>query len=358
MIDNPITPRSTPKILIVDDRPGNVQLLAGMLKKHGYKIHIALSGKMALLAAHNDPPDLILLDITMPEMDGFEVCRNLKEDKQLRDIPVIFISALSNIPDKVKAFAVGGVDYMTKPFQLEEVETRVATHLMLKDAREYLKEKNQFLESAFSRYVSPKVVEQLKKRPVNELLHMERRTVTVLFADLRDSTSLAFDISPEDLQETINSALEVMVDCIDAYDGLVDKFLGDGLMAIFGAPIPQENHAWRAIQTSMMMQKRYGDWMAQRKGKRPVRPLGIGIATGEVVVGNYGTLRRMEYTALGQAVNLAANLSHVAEGDEILTTPVTRDEALRFAGEKSQGLTASFLIKGDIPSNTKTIRCK
>jgi len=338
-------PASPPKILIVDDKPANIQLLVDMLKNRGYKIRTALNGRLAILAAQNDPPDLILMDISMPEMDGFEVCERLKKDGSLQEIPIIFISAHTEQKEKVRAFSSGGVDYLTKPFHLEEVQARVDTHLTLKAAREYLKERNHFLESAFSRYVSPKVVEQLKSRPVDEFLHMERRLVTVLFADLRNSSSLAYEVSAEDLQETINSFLAVMVDCIESREGLVDKFLGDGVMALFGAPIQQVDHAGRAITAAVVMQKAHREWMAARVAQnRPYRPLGIGLASGEVVVGSYGTPRRMEYTALGQAVHMAAHLTEIAGDSEILTIPATRDEALKHAAEPQPW---KFSAKGD-----------
>src|ERR1017187_6583117 len=122
----------TPGILIVDDTPANALLLVRMLTERGYKARTALSGKLALQAARTEPPDLILLDITMPEMNGYEVCAQLKADTALKDIPVIFISALNETIDKVKAFRVGGVDYVTKPFHFEEVHARVQTHLQLR----------------------------------------------------------------------------------------------------------------------------------------------------------------------------------------------------------------------------------
>ena len=128
-------------VLMVDDTPANLELLSVMLKVRGYTIRAAVSGKLALQAARNNPPDLILLDINMPEMDGYEVCAKLKSDEKLKDIPVIFLSALSETMDKVKAFGAGGVDYITKPFQLEEVEARVETHLKL------LKQKRQLQEN-------------------------------------------------------------------------------------------------------------------------------------------------------------------------------------------------------------------
>jgi len=338
---------AAPNILIVDDTPANLELLSGMLKERHYKLRAAISGKLALQAAFNDPPDLILLDINMPDMDGYEVCRRLKEDEKLKDIPVIFLSALTETMDKVKAFGAGGVDYITKPFQLEEIRARVETHLTLKAAREFLKDKNLFLEYTFSRFVSPEVVETMKQKPISELLKMERRELTVLFADLRGFTAMANELTPEEVQETLNSFLEVMVACIEDARGMTDKFLGDGFMALFGAPFRQGDHARRALTAAVAMQRAHREWMAERAaGGRPCRPLGIGVATGETVVGAYGTRNRMEYTALGHVVNLASRLCGAAEAGEILTTPFTRDTALSGAPANAGPLSLSFLSKG------------
>jgi len=148
----PDSPAGQPaSILVVDDTPANLQVLAGMLKDRGYKVRPVLSGKLALLAAERDPPDLILLDINMPEMNGYEVCEHLKADDKLKGIPVIFISALTEQLDKVKAFAIGGVDYLTKPFQMEELHARVETHLKLRRLQIELEEYTRHLELARER---------------------------------------------------------------------------------------------------------------------------------------------------------------------------------------------------------------
>jgi len=152
---NPAPTQSTTthaaSILLVDDTPANLHVLAGMLKERGYRVRPAPSGKLALLAAQRDPPDLILLDINMPEMNGYEVCERLKADEKLKGIPVIFISALTEPMDKVKAFAIGGVDYLTKPFQMEELHARVETHLKLRRLQTELEEYSHHLELARER---------------------------------------------------------------------------------------------------------------------------------------------------------------------------------------------------------------
>lgn len=318
-----------PSVLIVDDTPANLELLAGMLKEKGCKVRAALNGRLALESVHSSPPDLILLDINMPEMNGYELCEILKSDIKYKEIPVIFLSASTEMVDKVKAFGVGGADYITKPFQLEEVQARVDTQLTLKKAREYLEDKNRFLEYTFSRFVSPKVVETMKLLPISGLLKMERCEVTILFADLRGFTSLANEISPEEVQETLNSFLSVMVKCLEDNDGMVDKFMGDGLMALFGAPFRQNDHAQRALSAAVAMQEAHRGWLQARAAVgKPARQMGIGIATGQVVAGAYGTANRMEYTALGHAVNLASRLCGAAQGGEILTIRETLEKTV------------------------------
>ena len=309
------------RILVVDDEEGNRRLMTALLIRLGYDVAIACNGEEALEKVKDTAPDLVLLDIMMPGMDGYEVCRRLKENSATLNLPVIFLTAMHQVEDEQKAFEHGAVDYITKPVRAPIVSARIKTHLQLRSAREYLEEKNQFLELTFSRYVSKKVIEQLKKTPVVEFLKMEKREVSVLFADLRGFTALGDRLASEDIQETVNSFLDTMVRCIEEKDGMVDKFMGDGLMALFGAPLRQDDHARRALDAAISMQKAHRIWMEERQASgKPVRPVGIGLAGGEVVLGNMGTLNRMEYTVLGHTANLASRLCSAADGGEILTT--------------------------------------
>ena len=160
-MENSTVHQPVPSIMVVDDTPANLRLLTGMLKERGYKVRPVSSGKFALQTAKHDPPDLILLDIIMPEMNGYEVCECLKADEQLSGIPVIFISALNETMDKVKAFKVGGVDYVTKPFQFEEVQARVATHLELRRQKRLVQESNEQLRK----------LEELRDNLVHMVVH-------------------------------------------------------------------------------------------------------------------------------------------------------------------------------------------
>jgi len=166
----PVYSQSTPSVLMVDDAPANLELLSGILKGRGYKVRAAMSGELALQAVQSDPPDLILLDINMPGMDGYEVCAELKSDKKSKGIPVVFLSAMNETMDKVRAFGIGGVDYITKPFQIEEVEARVKTHLELR------RQRLELLEN----YDKLRELEKLRDGLVHMIIHDLRSPLTVI----------------------------------------------------------------------------------------------------------------------------------------------------------------------------------
>jgi signal transduction histidine kinase len=164
----PAPPETTPDVLVVDDTPANLQLLTGMLKKHGYRVRPVPSGRLAIQAVRKIKPDLILLDINMPDMNGYEVCEYFKADAALKDIPVIFISALDETIDKIKAFSAGGVDYITKPFQFNEVEARVQTHLKLRGIQVELELRNSQLQTSFEEV---KKLEELQNNLTHMIIH-------------------------------------------------------------------------------------------------------------------------------------------------------------------------------------------
>ena len=198
--------------------------------------------------------------------------------------------------------------------------------------------KLRWLEATFSRFVSPKVIEHMQGMPTEEFLSMERREVTVVFCDLRGFTSLCQQEEPERVQNTVNTFLENMVDCVEALDGTVQGFVGDQVMVLFGAPIPQHDHAVRGMVCAATMITAHERWKAERAERGlPVRDAGVGLATGSVVVGNIGTPARMDYTAQGHAVNLAARLCSAAAGGEILTVRETHATALG-ALDKYEGM--------------------
>ena len=197
-----------PNVIVVDDTPANLQLLTGMLKERGYKVRPVPSGKLALQAAKNDPPDLILLDIMMPEMDGYEVCERLKADEKLREIPIIFISALNETMDKVRAFGVGGVDYVTKPFQFGEVDARVRAHLELQRQRRKLKENYEQLRR----------LEELRDNLVHMIVHDLRNPLTGIsgFLDLALDEKETLTEDGLDYLQTAKRSTTAVIDMVSA----------------------------------------------------------------------------------------------------------------------------------------------
>jgi class 3 adenylate cyclase len=322
-VNEPLENLKEADILVVDDTPANLKMLSIMLKDQGYKVRPVPSGKLALKAADSSAPDLILLDINMPEMDGYEVCQHLKESETLRDIPIIFISALTETIDKVKAFSMGGVDYVTKPFHFEEVRARVTTHLKLRDAQirleqnnQQLQELNQNLERAqellsisFQRYMSSQLLERILKSSKPVSLTGEKKEVTVLMSDIRGFTTLAENMTTEKLVKFLNQYFEAMINIVLKNEGLLDKFMGDAVLALFGAIYSHEDDPLRAVVAAIEMQKKVRELNSKwSEENMPQIEIGVGISTGEIIVGNIGSDQRMEFTGIGQDVNYAQRI--------------------------------------------------
>jgi CheY-like chemotaxis protein len=211
-MEKPEILQPAPNILVVDDTPVNLQLLTEMLKELGYKVRSVSSGKFALQTAKHNPPDLILLDVVMPEMNGYEVCEHLKADEQLAEIPVIFLSALNETMDKVKAFEVGGVDYVTKPFQLREVQARVATHLELHQKRRLLQESYEQLRG----------LEELRDNLVHMVVYDMRTPLTSIKDFLQMLDTAEGETMSEDARGYVHSATEATDNLIELADSLLD----------------------------------------------------------------------------------------------------------------------------------------
>jgi len=211
-MEQKIIREDVPNIILVDDTPANLQLLTGMLKERGYKVRPVPSGKLALQAAQNDPPDLILLDIMMPEMDGYEVCERLKADDKLKEIPVIFISALNETMDKVRAFGVGGVDYVTKPFQFEEVNARVSTHLELQGQRRKLRENLEQLRR----------LEEMRDNLVHMIVHDLRSPLTGISGFLDLALALEKETLTEDGLDYLQTAKRSTTAVINMVSAVLD----------------------------------------------------------------------------------------------------------------------------------------
>ncbi len=328
----PLPPLNS-RILIVEDTPANIQTLAAILKEKGYQISIATNGKQALEVLARIQPDLILLDVMMPEMDGFETCRHLKASEQWRQIPVIFLTAKTETADIVRGFELGAVDYLAKPFNAHELLARVNTHLTMDELRRSLAGKNaelarahELVRRAFGRYVSEEVATSILKSPEGLDLGGEEREVTILMSDLRGFTALAARLTPHEVIEFLNVYLEAMVDVISRYGGTIDEIIGDGILVIFGAPLACDDHAPKAVACALAMQLAMTDVNQRLKAKGTAElEMGIGINTGRVIVGNIGSLRRTKYAAVGTNVNLAGRIESFTTGGQLLISENTRE---------------------------------
>jgi two-component system sensor histidine kinase ChiS len=316
----------TEAILLVDDNPTNLQLLFETLDGRGYKLLIAKEGKTALSIARKARPHLILLDIMMPEIDGYEVCRQLKADPATEEIPVIFLSALTDTKDKVQGLDLGAVDYVTKPFQPDEVIARVNTHLTvyrlkkaldqknkeLQEANELLEERVkkrtaqlQELNTAYQRFVPREFLNLLAKESILDVILGDQtaQQMTVLFSDIRGWTTLSEEMTAQESFNFINAFLNRVSPVINAHRGFIDNFQGDGMMALF----PET--ADDAVQAAIAMHAAVAKYNKDRK-KKGYQPIGIGVGLhiGDLMLGIIGHKERMQGTVVADAVNLASRL--------------------------------------------------
>ena len=312
-----------PIIVVADDRPESVQLVRDLLQAEGYRIVAAYDGQEALDRIRQHLPDLVLLDLNMPVMNGYEVCQRLKADSITADIPVLMLTAWSEPEHRVRGLQLGAEDYLAKPFDYRELLARIQTRLRAKHETDRLRNAQRTIRETFERYVPAHVVGRLLADPTRVSLGGTQQMVTILFADLRGYTALAETLSPGHLVDVLNGHLNVAAQAILAHDGIISQYAGDLVMAIFNAPLPQEDHALRAAQAALRLRQGMADYHA---GLPPELRMdyGVGIASGEAVVGNIGAKELLHYTAIGDTVNLAQRLEEIAEGGEVLLTEHTR----------------------------------
>jgi class 3 adenylate cyclase len=318
-----------PKILVVDDNEQNVELLEAYLANK-YEVLKAYNGEEALEKVKADPPDLILLDIMMPGLNGYEVCRRLKEGERTKFIPVVMVTSLKEREERVKGLEVGADDFLTKPVDRVELLARVKSVLRIKQLRDELVEINQNLEqkvkeqvgqiqklNRLRQYFSPQLAESLIHD--EDIGRVRRKNLTIFFIDIRGFTSLSEKMEPEELLNLLNEYFSEMIQIIFDHGGTVGKFMGDGIMGFFGDPEEYPDHAQRAIRMALKMQGRVKELNKESLfwGDFPLS-VGIGINTGYVTVGNIGPENHRDYTVIGRHVNLAARLEQEAKPGQIL----------------------------------------
>lgn len=318
-------------ILVVDDTPANLALMVEILKPD-YRTRIAINGEKALeLVFGGDPPDLILLDIMMPGLNGYDVCRRIKERPQTQDIPIIFVSAMGEVEDETRGLDLGGVDYVTKPISPAIVKARIRTHLAVSRQARELAELNQTLErrvaqgvqelermGRLKRFFSPSVVEMLLSGATDDPLRSHRREVAAVFVDLRGFTAFTETSDPEDVMLALNQYHSAMGELVMAYSGTLEHFAGDGMMIYFNDPVEIENPAAVAVEMAIGMQQRFALLAREWKKRGYALSMGIGVAQGFATIGAIGYEGRRDYGVIGNVTNMAARLCGEASGGQIL----------------------------------------
>ena len=321
--------RERPLIVAVDDEPASLALLHKLLTSEGYDVVDAVDGTSTLRAIAEHRPDLVCLDVMMPAPGGIDVCQQLRRDPEHAGLPILLLTALDRPEDKVRGLEAGANDFLSKPFDLSELSARVRSLLRTKALQDRLAD-------LLGRYVSASVATQMLRDPSSISLGGDRREVSTLFADLRGSTALAAEHPPEIFLDSLNRFLSVATDAVERHEGTLAGFLGDGILAVFGAPVNHDNDAERAVRAALAMQ---GEVMRLELPTLPdVRlHLGVGITTGEVIAGNVGTLRRMHYTVIGDPVNVASRLESAAGPGQILVDEPTHDRVAHLVASQDLG---------------------
>lgn len=327
-------------ILIVDDNEMNRDLLSRQLKKQGYACESAENGRLAIEKMHMHRFDLVLLDVIMPEMDGFETLEEIKGADELRYIPVIMVSSLDDMDNIVRCIEIGAEDYLPKPPDPVLLRARVSACLekkrlidqviesrkRLKELNEALDVRNRLIRDTFGRYLSDEIVENILETPAGLKLGGEKRETTILISDLRGFTSIAERLSPEDVVAMINIYLEIMTDIILKYNGTIDEFIGDAILVIFGAPVQRDDDPIRAVACAIEMQTAMEEVNRRnREAGYPEVVMGIGINTGSVIVGNIGSRKRTKYAVVGRNVNLTSRIESYTVGGQIFVSQSTVD---------------------------------
>ena len=310
------------RLLVVDDNKVNRLLLTRNLELQGHQVATAENGRVALDMLRAEPFDLLLLDIEMPEMNGFQVLEQMSRDLQLREVPVIVTSSLEGLDNVVRCIELGAEDYLTKHENPILLKARIGASLEKKRLRDRQKE-------LVRRFATPEVAQDLQQSGF--ALGGKRVDASVMFCDIRNFTPLVDAQSPEDTIELLNAYYTLMFDAISRHGGIVNLIIGDGLMAIFGAPVPLPSHSDRAVRAALEMCEMLELFNIERTAaQKPAIRIGIGIASGEMVAGYTGTNERATYTCIGDTVILAARLEAHTKmaGHPVLIDAATR-EALR-----------------------------
>ena len=293
------------RILVVDDNRLNRIKLARNLEQQGHVVSLAENGVEALEKLGEDPFDLILLDILMPEMDGFQVLERMNEDSELRAIPVIVISAVEEMDSVIRCIEMGAEDHLPKPYDPVLLNARIGASLEKKRLRDEVMNQLKFISDIFGKYVPESVAKQIVAG--GAALEPKQVLATILFTDIESFTTLAESIPPKQVVQTLNEYFPAVIEPITRYGGVVNQFQGDAMLVTFNVPLEDSAHADNAVKAAIEIQQASN---SRTFAGLPLRTR-IGINSGEVFAGNIGAGDRFNYTVHGDAVNLAARLEQL-----------------------------------------------
>ena len=326
------------RILVVDDQRSNVEMMAGVLKGRGYEVLTAYDGEAALEQVRAASPDIVVSDILMPGLDGYDMCRRLRADPATALLPVVLVTSLDPQGERMKGIEAGADDFLAKPVNWEELFARVRSLLRVKALQDELKGWNQKLEarvkkqvkqlerlSRLKRFFSPSVADAIAAGS-EELLEPHRTEITAVFLDLRGFTSFTDRADPDEVLDLLRAYHAALGRSVDEHGATLEHFAGDGIMIFFNDPLPVERPAEKAVRMAFDLQRAFGPISAAWSKLGHEVGLGIGIAQGEATLGVIGFENRWEYAAIGNVPNLAARLCGAARAGEILLDAQTEQD--------------------------------
>jgi adenylate cyclase len=315
------------KILVVDDTPQNVKLLGDLLSVKGYQVSTAANGEEALVKVAQDKPDLVLLDVMMPGISGYEVCKRIRANPETALLPVVMCTSLDPNQERIKGIEAGADDFLSKPVNQPELFARVKSLLRIKGLQD---ERLARLKSFFS----PQLAEALAAGKGEEVLKTHRREITVEFFDLRGFTAFTDAAEPEEVMELLRAFHGALGKIVLEHQGTLERFAGDAVMVFFNDPLPIDKPAEHAMRTALAVQEAFlpiAEHWRKRSGFE--LGLGVGIAQGYATLGAIGFEGRWDYAAIGNVTNLAARLCAEAKAGQILAdrkTMAALDGAFEF----------------------------
>jgi len=315
--------RDRARVLIVDDVASNLLILEAILSRD-YDLLVSMTGEEALRMAAEKQPDLIVLDVKLPDLDGYEVCRRLKGDSATRSIPVIFCTALDEVEDERRGFEVGAVDYVTKPLSEPVVQARVRAHLSLSQHSRMLASTVHAQSDQLARlgrlrgFFSPKLAEAILASGSEDALQTHRREITAVRCDLHGFAQFNEAAEPEEVMAFLGEYHALLGRVIDAYDGVLMRFSGESAMVIFNDPMPHENHVEMALEMAVALRSAFAPLAARWRERGQTVAIAIGMALGFATLGAIGFPGRWDYGVIGRVADLAGRLAASAEAGCIL----------------------------------------